>query len=202
MRRTENQTERVLTVLNAMRPCVFYYHRGLKMKFFVIFAIFLTTITASAEIVFAPGASYFKQEDDSAGVTTETEISSYDLKLGYVGASGLYLGGMYQMSKLNDEAGMAAGPTLGFNHYSGFYALFTYFLIANQEASSTAEFTDGMGPQVDIGWVFPVTRMFMIGPQISYRSITYDKLDSGGASVDADYTRTNLLPYISLWFRF
>lgn len=172
------------------------------MKFFVIFAVLLTTVSASAEIVFAPAASYFKIEDENQGVTSETEISSYDLKLGYVGASGLYLGGMYQMSKLNDTDAMAVGPTLGFSHYSGFYALFTYFLMAEQEVDATTELTDGMGPQVDIGWVFPVTRMFMIGPQISYRSISYDKLDSGGASVDADYTRSNILPYISLWFRF
>lgn len=172
------------------------------MKFFVIFAVLLTTVSASAEIVFAPAASYFKTEDDNQGSVSESEISSYDLKLGYVGASGLYLGGMYQMSKFGDDAGMAAGPTLGFNHYSGFYALFTYFLIAEQELNSTTELTDGMGPQVDIGWVFPVTRMFMIGPQISYRSISYDKVDSGGASADTDFTRTNILPYISLWFRF
>lgn len=172
------------------------------MKLFVVFAVLFATLTAQAEIVFAPGLSYLKIEDENTGTTTETEISSYDLKLGYVGSSGLYLGGMYQMSKIGDDKATAVGPTLGYSHYSGFYALFTYFLMAQQDAGSGSEFTDGMGPQVDLGWVFPVTRVFMIGPQVSYRSISYDKFKANGASVDADYTRSNILPYISLWFRF
>lgn len=177
------------------------------MKFLVAFGLFLTVATAQAEIVFAPAASYFKQEDETDGVASgEMEFSTYDFKLGYVGGSGLYLGGMYQMRKGSiagvDASGTAVGPTLGFNHYSGFYALFTYFLMATEEVAPSVEFTDGMGPQIDVGWVFPITRVFMIGPQISYRSIGYDKVDNAGTETDTDFTRSNILPYISLWFRF
>ncbi len=167
------------------------------------FSVVLSVVSAQAEIVFAPAASYLKIEDEVEGVAAgESELSSYDLKLGYVHASGLYLGGMYQMSKRNDDKGFAAGPTLGFSHYSGFYALFTYFLVAEHDNSAPTKLTDGMGPQVDIGWVFPITHMFFIGPQMSYRSITYDKIETSGGTAPTETTRSNVLPYVSLWFRF
>lgn len=173
------------------------------MKFLVILGIFFSVVSAHAEIVFAPAVSYLKVEEEADGVSTgETELSSYDLKLGYVHNSGLYLGGMYQMSKRNDDKGFAAGPTLGFSHYTGFYALFTYFLVAEHDQVSPVQWTDGMGPQVDVGWVFPITHMFFIGPQVSYRSITYDKVEGPGGSTNFENTRSQVLPYVSLWFRF
>ncbi len=172
------------------------------MKIVFILTMFFAVASANAEVVFAPAASYFKIEDESNGTTSELEISNYDLKLGFVDASGLYLGGMYQMSKLNNDNAFAVGPTLGFSHYSGFYALFTYFLVAEQDNGANSTFTDGMGPQIDLGWIFPLTSSFFIGPQISYRSISYEKQDTAGVSTDVDFTRTNILPYISLWFRF
>lgn len=173
------------------------------MKFILGLGLFFMVIAAQAEIVFAPAASYLKIEDENAaGAVSEIEITNYDFKLGYVHASGLYLGGMYQMTTLNNDDGYSVGPTLGFNHYSGFYALFTYFLVAEQDLDPSTTLTAGMGPQVDIGWVFPVTHTFFIGPQISYRSISYDTVDANGVESDTDYTRTNMLPYVSLWFRF
>lgn len=172
------------------------------MRFLVVLGLLMTVVTAQAEIVFSPSFSYFKEEVESSGVTSETEMSTYDFKLGYLGGSGLFLGGMYQMRSSGDLDGSAAGPTLGFSHYSGFYALFTYFVMATQDLDATTELTDGMGPQIDVGWVFPITRVFMLGPQITYRSIGYDKVESGGISADADVTQSTILPYITLWFRF
>lgn len=172
------------------------------MRIIITFCLLFAVVNAQAEIVFAPAFSYFKFEDEDATGTAETEITNYDIKLGYVHTSGLYLGGMYQKSKINEDESFAVGPTLGYNHYSGFYALFTYFILAEQEAGSGNTFTDGMGPQIDLGWVFPINYMFLIGPQISYRSIAYDKFEQGGSSADADFTRSFILPSISLWFRF
>ena len=174
------------------------------MKYLLGLSVLFSVVVAQAEIAFSPSFSYFKQEDESAGVAAgELEITTYDFKLGYVHSSGLFLGGMYQTSKYNDDKAFAVGPTLGFKHYSGFYALFTYFLMAEYEVAGGGTFTDGMGPQIDVGWMFPLTYMFYIGPQISYRSLNYGKAEAaGGTSVDADYTRSQVLPYISLWFRF
>jgi len=171
-------------------------------RFYVFLSVLCGGLAARAEVAFSPSASYFTQDDEVDGVTSESELSTYDFKLGYVHSSGLFLGGMYQMSSVNDDKATAVGPTLGFKHFSGFYALFTYFLMAEQDSGATTTFTDGMGPQIDVGWMFPLTYMFYIGPQISYRSINYSKADISGASTEVDYTRSNVLPYISLWFRF
>lgn len=175
----------------------------MRLLTFIVFAFAMTA--AQAEIVFAPGISYSKTEIESGG-TTELEGTSYDLKLGYVSNSGLYLGAQYAMMGNplfgDNNDGFAAGPTIGYAHNSGFYALFTYHLISEQDVSATSTLTDGMGPQIDIGWVFPLNHTFHMGPQITYRSIGYDKQDTGGASTDADVTITQILPTISFWFAF
>lgn len=173
------------------------------MRFMMAFVVFFAVASAQADIIFSPGVSYFKIEDeDSTGATSEVTASSYDFKLAYLHPSGLVLGGMYSMMSVNEEDGFAAGATIGFSHYSGFYALFTYHLMAEQDVDATTTFTDGMGPQIDIGWIFPITHMFHIGPQLTYRSVNYKKVEAAGVSADTDYTRSSMMPYLTLWFRF
>lgn len=173
------------------------------MKFLMLLGVFFSLATAQAEIVFAPGISYSTIKSQTNGATTtDGKTVSYDLKVGYVHPSGLYLGGMYAITKFDDNGGYAAGPTLGYSHYSGFYALFTYFLTAQQNTASNSKLTSGMGPQIDLGWVFPITSVFFIGPQISYRSIGYDKLESSGVSASTDQSLSQIMPFVSLWFRF
>jgi hypothetical protein len=167
----------------------------------------LATSVASAQIVFSPSVSYMTEETEVSGVSSEYNKMFLDFRLGYLHASGLFLGGMYSMSSLADgndsHKGYAVGPTLGFSHYSGFYTLFTYFLMAEQDQmNGTDTATDGMGPQIDIGWAFPVTATFHIGPQLTYRSVTYDKMDQSGTSVTLESTRTDIMPAINLWFNF
>jgi hypothetical protein len=144
------------------------------------------------------------EEQENAGVTTsEYTKSFYDFRLGYLSASGLYLGGIYSMSSYDqgyNQKGFAVGPTVGYKHYAGFFALFSYYLMAELKVDATSTLTDGMGPQVDIGWAFPLTSSFHIGPQITYRSITFDKIDPGAVAVEI--TQTDLVPAINLWFNF
>ncbi len=175
------------------------------MRILLGILVVCVTSMASANIVFSPSFSYMSEETENAGTTTrEYTKSFYDFRLGYLAPSGLYLGGMYSMSSYDDgsynQKGFAVGPTVGFKHYAGFYALFTYFLMAELKTSSVSTLTDGMGPQVDIGWAFPLTSSFHLGPQITYRSITFDKQDPGAVSVEI--TQTDLVPAINLWFNF
>lgn len=166
--------------------------------------ILVATSVASATIVFSPSFSYMTEKVEDTGVTSsEYTKSFYDFRLGYLHSSGLFLGGMYSMSSYDagfNQKGFAVGPTIGFSHYSGFFALFTYFLMAESDIDATNTMTDGMGPQIDIGWAFPITSMFHLGPQITYRSITFDKVDPGSTSIDI--TRSDIVPAINLWFNF
>jgi len=170
------------------------------MRLLFTLSLVLFALSAQAQIVFAPSAAYTKvEQDDNTGTPAEFVVAAYDLKLGYLHSSGLYLGGMYSIGELGDEKNFRAGPTVGFNHYSGFYALFTYHLIGEQDTGPGTGYEDGMGPQIDIGWVFPLTAMFHIGPQITWTSIKYDKDETGTA---IDETHTFITPALSLWFKF
>ena len=175
------------------------------MRILLGILVLCATSMASANVVFSPSFSYMTEEIEQAGTTVrELTKTSYDFRLGYLHPSGLYLGGMYIMTSRDDgnynEKGFAVGPTVGFSHYAGFYALFTYFLMAENKVAADTTFTDGMGPQVDIGWAFPLTSSFHLGPQITYRSITYDKVDPGAVALET--TQTEIVPAINLWFNF
>jgi hypothetical protein len=180
--------------------------KGGVMRILTGLLFLVATSVASAQVVFAPSFSYVSEKGDLNGAQFEDNMTFLDFRLGYLHSSGLFLGGMYSMTNLSDvndsNKGYAAGPTLGFSHYSGFYALFTYFLVAEQDASPTQTFTDGMGPQLDVGWAFPLTAMFHLGPQISYRSITFDKEDNAGVSTSVENKLTYFMPAIVLWFNF
>lgn len=176
------------------------------MRILVGLIFLVATSVASAQVVFAPSFSYISEETEISGAQGEDNKTFLDFRLGYLHSSGLFLGGMYAMTNFSNTSdsnkGYAAGPTLGFSHYSGFYALFTYFLVAEQDRSSTQTFSDGMGPQIDIGWAFPLTAMFHLGPQISYRSLTFDKVDNSGVSTSEENKLTYFMPAIVLWFNF
>lgn len=167
----------------------------------------LGVTTASADIVFAPSISYMteKSDDKTAPSTTEVKRAFYDFRLGYLHSSGLFLGGTYSMQKFSTGGtnldGYSAGPTLGFSHYSGFYTFFTYFLLGEMDKTTSTKYTNAMGPQIDVGWAFPLTASFHLGPQITYRSISYDKL-KGAGSVSYDYTYSGITPAVVLWFNF
>ncbi len=175
------------------------------MRILLGILVLCLTSMASANIIFSPSFSYMSEETEVAGAASgEYTKSFYDFRLGYLHPSGLYLGGMYSMSSYDNgsynQKGSSVGPTVGFSHYAGFYTLFTYFLMAELKTSATTTLTDGMGPQIDIGWAFPLTSSFHLGPQITYRSITFDKVDPGAVSLET--TQTDLVPAINLWFKF
>ncbi len=171
----------------------------------------LVSTPALAQFVISPGVGYYsdKQDQSTPGVinqeTTETRL---DLRVGYVLPMGLYLGGTYAHTSqeacgggvCGDNSGSMMGPTIGYYSMQGFYTLLTYHIMG--EMGDTTKFTGAQGPQVDFGWVFPLSSFFAIGPQITWRSIEYDKIESGGTTIDTDYKQTSIAPYVSLWFMF
>ena len=171
------------------------------MRLFLALAVFLGVTAAKADVIFSPAISYMKvTEQDHGNNTKSAETSAYDLRLGYLAPSGLYIGGMYSLYKDGDNKGFSGAATLGYYHYSGFTALFSYHLIGDMDRDASFTYKDGMGPQIDIGWNFPLTSSFSIGPQMTYRSLNYKKSDPDTPNVD--FTRSMIYPYVSLWFRF
>ena len=173
--------------------------------------ILLSMVIASpalASFVLSPGVGYFsaKREETApltvSGQTTELRL---DFKVGYILPMGLYVGGMYASTNSDDgtnsNGGNLMGPTIGYYSMMGFYSLFTYHILGEEDFGSD-KYTGAQGPQADIGWIFPLTSYFAIGPQITWRSIEYDKFESNGTSVDTNRKDTSIAPYVSLWFMF
>ena len=180
-------------------------------KLILILATLVLTSPALAQLIFAPGVGYVDRQTEATQPATVDQSSAetrFDLKLGYVLPMGLYLGGMYAFldsedcvgNTCSDSSGFYAGPSIGYHSLTGFYALFTYQILG--EVGDTNKLTGAQGPQVDLGWVFPLTSYFAIGPQITYRSIEYDKLETPTGSQDTDTKDTSIAPYVSLWFMF
>lgn len=178
---------------------------------FIILAILGFTATASANIVIAPSIGYVSDKQKSttpSSFDTEQTATNIDIKAGYILPMGLYLGAMYSSlsyktcsgSTCSTSPGYNIGPTVGYFSNTGFYALLTYYIMG--EVGDTTKYTGAKGPQVDLGWIFPLSAYFSIGPQLSYKTVSYDKIENSGTSIDTDYTHSYIAPYLTLWFMF
>ncbi len=177
-------------------------------QIYVFLVSFVFLSTASAYFVVSPNISYqstkFTQTDPAAADSDGSE-TLIDARFGYVLPTGLYLGGMYAHSSFDDgnsTSGFLAGPTVGYYSMIGFYAMLSYHILGEIEQGAGQKYTGGKGPQVDVGWVFPLSSYFSLGPQITWRSVEFDKLEGNGASVNADPKIDTIRPYLSLWFMF
>lgn len=163
-----------------------------------------------AQLVISPGVGYYTNTTEESGAEVDSKQTRVDARIGYILPMGLYLGGNYAFTSgescasgqgCSDESGFLIGPSLGYFSMMGFYTLFTYHIMGEQ--GDADKYTGGKGPQLDLGWVFPLTSYFSIGPQLTWRSVEYDKFEASGATaVDTDRKETSIAPYISLWFMF
>jgi hypothetical protein len=167
--------------------------------------------TVSANLVISPGVGYISQStEESTPNTTNTSSTStmLDFRLGYVLPMGLYVGGTYSHmnqefcagNTCTDSSGFLLGPTVGYFSMMGFYTLLTYHIMGESGDGPTN--TGGRGPQVDVGWVFPITAYFSLGPQLTWRNVEYEQQENNGVTVDTDENNSFIAPYISLWFMF
>lgn len=160
---------------------------------------------AQAQFVLNPNVTYTSDKTEGDAGDGESSRFSLDLRAGFVGSSGLFLGGTYGYEALDFGAGDDAkfssiAPTVGY--FGGnFLAMLSYHFIAETDFGP-GKYTEGAGPQVDVGYVLPVNSNFAIGPQLRWRSIEYGKVEAGGGEMEASITRTSLEPMVNLWFTF
>jgi hypothetical protein len=133
-------------------------------------------------------------------IGTDGSTAIYDIKLGYFGNSGLYFGGIYTSrseSVLNASgtSGSAMGGSIGYFASSGI------FLMAHYIASASYGFyKEGTGVQADLGYKAGVGSGWLLGGEISYRSIGYKK-NENIANLDT-YTVAEVVPMISIGYLF
>lgn len=149
-------------------------------------ALLITTIiapfaqargSASGVMLTANAYMYNTNIDMTPGGSSKSESSIYDIKLGYLGGSGLYLGGLYSIRKdVSDSSsldGKAMGASLGYVGASGFFIKGHYLL-----STEYGDFKEGTGIQGDFGYITNVTGAFIVGVELTYRSVEYKKNDT------------------------
>lgn len=140
-------------------------------------------------------------EAGGATVSSESKNSIYDLKLGYLGGSGLYLGGLYT-SRSSDSgsgtttSGTATGASVGYVGSSGFYVMGHYLLSATEGNN----YKEGSGIQADLGYMTAVSGNVIVGVELTYRSITYKK-DDTNAALDS-YKHDEVMPLLTIGYLF
>lgn len=133
--------------------------------------------SASGVMLTANAFMYNTNVDVTPGTSAKSENSIYDIKLGYLGGSGLYLGGIYSIRKETTDSssldGKAMGASVGYVGASGFFIKGHYLLSAEY-----GDFKEGTGIQGDFGYITNVTGAFIVGVELTYRSIEYKKNDT------------------------
>lgn len=177
---------------------------GVKTKFlFVIFSLFFgSSAFAQQGLVFSPAFLVFSfDEEENSSTFAKVDAQYMDFSLGYIMSQGVYLGGLYSQMKREDgntkRTRTSYGAALGFV-YKQFFLIGHYIIESTYETSPNSELKDGNGFQGNIGYWFPVTGPFHVGPQLVLRNITYSKRNTS----ETDATTSETLPYLSLAFIF
>lgn len=157
--------------------------------------VFLSVIGLSkpAEaIIFAPAFNYTSDWVDNS----ETSSMMIDLRLGTLIGTSFYVGGIYHIQREDTGASntnaYAAGPSAGI--YLGNFALIGSYHLVSERKSGSTEYTGGTGPQIDIAYVLDLGSSVKLGPQFTWREITYDK--------PTTIKFGSLRPYVALFFEF
>jgi hypothetical protein len=140
------------------------------------------------------------QSGGAADVKSDSTTAIYDIKLGYLADSGLYLGGIYTSrsnSLLNQSGtnGSATGASVGYMGAAGIFLQGHYLTSATY-----GTYSDGSGIQADFGYKGGMGSGWLLGAELSYRSITYKK-DSANSGLES-YKLNEVIPMISIGYLF
>lgn len=176
------------------------------MKNVLVLAILLLSSTVYAGrplektdvIITANVFIYESKAETTPGGASESKVTIYDFKGGYLIDRGWYLGAIYTMrSSQNgsgDESGTALGASGGYYFQNGFYLAGHYIFDAK-----LGDFKEGSGFQVDFGYITSVSGSLYVGVELTHRSITYKSNDT--AVIDK-HTVTEMMPMLTVGIRF
>jgi hypothetical protein len=141
-----------------------------------------------------------KDTGGTASVTNNDTNAIYDIKLGMLTGTGLYFGGIYTSrsnSVLNQAgtAGSATGGSVGYFGASGMFIMGHYLV-----GATDGVYSEGTGIQADVGYKASMGDGWMLGAELTYRTITYKKSTSN-AGLDT-YKKDEVLPMISIGYIF
>lgn len=164
-----------------------------------VFSLQSQAATSNGVLVNANIFMYNNNTEQTPGGESKSNNSIYDIKLGYVGGNGLYLGGIYTLRKTETDSGSvdgnALGASIGYVGASGFYVKGHYLLSAEYDTLK-----EGTGIQADFGYMTNVTSSFFVGVELTYRSIDYKKNEASPGMDSMKVTET--FPMLTVGFIF
>lgn len=176
------------------------------MKNVLVLAILLLSSTVYAGrplektdiIITANVFIYESKAETSPGGPSESKVTIYDFKGGYLIDRGWYVGAIYtmrsQQSGSGDESGTALGASGGYYFQNGFYLAAHYIFDAK-----LGDFKEGSGFQADFGYISSVSSSLYVGVELTHRSISYKSSDT---IVFDKHTVTEMMPMLTVGVRF
>ncbi|MBX3019194.1 MAG: outer membrane beta-barrel protein [Bdellovibrionaceae bacterium] len=162
---------------------------------------------ASAGSGFHVGLSALKYDEAWSGDAYATgeqkdNRTHFDLKLGYLFSNSVYVGALYSNLSRNtttdSPSRTATGLSVGYHAASGLYFDVNYFLQAEYNVGGNTTYKEGSGFGADFGYNIPMSSSFYLGFQLSYKSLTFKKINT----ISSSNTQTELAPMFNLGFVF
>lgn len=192
-------------VLRTMARFGGVFFPGLLLTSILVLITSLGAPAAHAGIIFGPAFSYSETKVESGSTTSKVTETIFDLRLGHRWASGMYIGGIYNdettKSGSSQEKGKHYGPSFGYVG-TNFNIIGSYFLAGERSYTGGIKRTEVSGPQIDLAYMFGISSGLSLGPQMTWRSIEYKKIQASGIEVDNTYKLTDIRPMIALMFAF
>jgi hypothetical protein len=168
-----------------------------------MFKYLITSLLLAPQIAFA-GFSL----NPSYGVYktgTQDSMSQLELRVGYEFEMGLYLGGFYSLASqkfIDDSNDYYVGVQAGYV-YKGVYGLLGYVLNGDQDLTSGGiKYSGAHGLQVTAGYRVLLMEDVYIGPEFTYRKISFKDIELAGIANTASRRDEVVIPSLAVYFAF
>ncbi len=164
----------------------------------IIFTLLLLPQFSQAYFSLNPSLGFYKAGNDDS-------VSQLELRIGYAFDFGLYLGGFYDLTSqkfVEDADEFYGGIHVGYE-YGGAYALVGYVLAGDQDLNSGGiKYTGARGLQVTAGYRLLITEDVYLGPELTYRKVSFEDQETQGVAGPTSRYDTVLIPSVALLFKF
>lgn len=168
-----------------------------------MFKYLVTSLLLAPQIVFAGfslNPSYGVYRTDA-----QNSMSQIELRVGYEFDMGLYLGGFYSLASqkfIDDSSDYYVGVQAGYSCH-GVYGLVGYVINGDQDLTSGGiKYSGAHGLQVTAGYRVLLMEDVYIGPELTYRKVSFDDIEVSGLATEASRYDEIVIPSIAVNFKF
>ncbi len=184
----------------------------------LIFVVFLSQVLVLNDASAGAGDIGFhlpinfrtRSEVVAGGSASTTQYLDVVPSLGYQYSDLLYFGVNYRYTNESGSGGYkfsggVYGPSVVFTNSNFMFSLAYYVggdLTKSYDGSEDTKYSSGSGPEISLGYIFPVAASFSWGPQFMYSDIKYTTTKVGSVTSSSTYEISGIEPYVGLYFYF